>query len=110
MKQLKCEMCGSTDLVKQDGVFVCQSCGCKYSIEDAKKMMVEIEGTIEVQGTVKVDRSNELENLYMLARQARKENNSENVAKYYDMILLYEPTSWEAVFYSAYFRATNCKI
>ena len=38
MKQLTCEMCGSTDLLKQDGVFVCQSCGCKYSVEEAKKM------------------------------------------------------------------------
>lgn len=50
MKQLTCEMCGGTDLIKQDGVFVCQSCGCKYSIEEAKKMMVE--GTVEVAGTV----------------------------------------------------------
>ena len=37
MKQLTCEMCGSTDLIKQDGVFVCQTCGCKYSVEEAKK-------------------------------------------------------------------------
>lgn len=37
MKQLTCEMCGSTDLIKQDGVFICQSCGTKYSIEEAKK-------------------------------------------------------------------------
>ena len=44
MKQLTCEMCGSTDLMKQDGVFVCQSCGTKYSVEEAKKMMVE--GTV----------------------------------------------------------------
>ena len=29
MKQLTCEMCGSTELLKQEGVFVCQSCGCK---------------------------------------------------------------------------------
>ena len=55
MKRLTCEMCGSTDIIKQDGVFVCQSCGCKYSVEEAKKMMVE--GTVEVQGTVKVDNS-----------------------------------------------------
>ena len=41
MKQLTCEMCGSTDLMKQDGVFVCQSCGTKYSVEEAKKMMVD---------------------------------------------------------------------
>lgn len=52
MKQLTCEMCGSTDLVKDGGVFICQTCGCKYTVEEAKKMMVE--GTVEVAGTVKV--------------------------------------------------------
>lgn len=35
-------MCGSTDLIKQDGVFVCQSCGCKYSVEEAKRMIKDI--------------------------------------------------------------------
>jgi len=43
MKQLVCEMCGSKELVKQDGVFVCQSCSTKYSVEEAKKMMVEVD-------------------------------------------------------------------
>ena len=37
MKQLVCEMCGSNDLVKDNGLFVCQSCGCKYTVEEAKK-------------------------------------------------------------------------
>ena len=54
MKALICEMCGSSELVKQDGYFVCQSCGIKYSVEEAKKMMVE--------GTVQIDRTNEIEN------------------------------------------------
>ncbi|QUO37124.1 TFIIB-type zinc finger domain-containing protein [Dysosmobacter sp. Marseille-Q4140] len=109
MKQLTCEMCGSTDLVKQDGVFVCQSCGTKYSIEEAKKMMVE--GTVDVSGsTVKVDSSDELNNLYQIARRARDENNAENAAKYYDMILVKDPTSWEATFYVVYFQASNCRI
>lgn len=61
MKQLTCEMCGSTELIKQDGFFVCQTCGCKYSVEEAKKMMIE--GIVEVQGTVKVDKTPELSNL-----------------------------------------------
>ena len=61
MKQLTCEMCGSTDLIKQEGVFVCQTCGIKYSVEEAKKMMVE--GTVEVTGTVKVDKNPEIEAL-----------------------------------------------
>lgn len=51
MKQLTCEVCGSTDLIKQDGVFVCQACGCKYSVEDARKMMIE--GAVSIEGAVK---------------------------------------------------------
>ena len=54
MKQLKCEMCGSADLIKQDGVFVCQSCGCKYSVEEAKKMMVEVSGSVSIETPVEV--------------------------------------------------------
>lgn len=109
MKQLICEMCGSNDLVKQDGVFVCQSCGTKYSIEEAKKMMVE--GTVDVTGsTVKVDTSDELANLYQIARRAKKDNNSENAAKYYEMVLMRDPVSWEASFYVVYFKAMECKI
>lgn len=47
MKQLTCEMCGSKDFVKEDGLFVCQSCGIKYTIEEAKKLinLGEINGT-----------------------------------------------------------------
>lgn len=109
MRKLICEMCGSTDLIKQDGVFVCQSCGCKYSVEEAKKMMVE--GTVDVSGsTVKVDTSDELANLYQIARRAKDDNNSENAARYYDMILVKDPLSWEAAFYVVYFKAMECKI
>lgn len=108
MKRLTCEMCGGTDLIKQDGVFVCQNCGMKYSVEDAKKMMIE--GTVDVKGTVKVDTSGELENLYQIARRAKDDNNGGNAAKYYDMILLKDPTSWEASFYVVYFKALECKI
>ena len=108
MKQLTCEMCGSVDLIKQDGYFVCQSCGCKYSVEEAKRMMIE--GTVDVQGTVKVDSSDELRNLYQIARRAKDDNNGENAAKYYDMILVKDPTSWEASFYLVYFKAMECKI
>lgn len=108
MKPLTCEMCGSTNLLKQDGVFVCQSCGTKYSVEEAKKMMVE--GTVSVEGTVRIDTSSELQNLYQIARRAKDSNNSENAQKYYDMILVKDPNSWEASFYVGYYSAMQCKI
>ena len=68
MNQLTCEMCGGTDLIKQDGVFVCQNCGMKYSVEEAKKMMIE--GTVDVQGTVKVDNSAFVQKCLSNARRA----------------------------------------
>lgn len=108
MKALTCEMCGSTNLIKQDGVFVCKSCGTKYSVEEAKKMMIE--GTVDVKGTVTIDTSSELANLYEIARRAKETDNSENAAKYYDMILVKDPKSWEANFYVIYFKAMNCTI
>lgn len=109
MKQLVCEMCGGTNIIKQDGVYVCQSCGTKYSVEDARSMMVE--GNVDVSGsTVKVDNTEELANLYQLARRAKDDNNSENATRYYDMILIKDPNSWEASFYQVFFKAQGCKI
>ena len=34
MKALICEMCNGTNLVKQDGFFVCQNCEVKYSVDE----------------------------------------------------------------------------
>lgn len=109
MKRLTCEMCGSTDLIKQDGVFVCQTCGCKYSIEEAKKMMVE--GTVDVSGsTVKVDNERKIENLRTLADRAKAERDTETAAKYFEELLKEDPNNWEANFYTIYYAAHNIKI
>lgn len=94
MKRLTCEMCGSTDLVKQDGVFVCQSCGCKYSIEEAKKMMIE--GTVEVTGTVKVDNSATIANYIELAESALKGANGQSVLEYTNKALEVDPQNSRA--------------
>lgn len=103
MKQLTCEMCGSTDLMKQDGVFVCQSCGCKYSVEEAKRMMIE--GTVDVQGTVKVDNSAFVEKYLANARRSKQKEDWEETEKYYNMVEQNAPKNIEAVFYSSYAKA-----
>lgn len=109
MKQLVCEMCGSTDLVKQDGVFVCQTCGCKYSVEEARKMMIE--GTVDVSGSVvKIDSTEKLKNLYTLARRAKDDGNASDAARYYNEIRVEDPNSWEAAFYAVYFAALDIRI
>ena len=88
MKQIVCEMCGSTDIQKEDGVYVCKGCGCKYSLEDAKKMMVE------------VDNTKKLANLYERARKSLEVDDLEHAAEYYKQILDENPNDWEAYFYS----------
>lgn len=108
MKQLTCEMCGSTELLKQDGVFVCQNCGCKYSVEEAKKMMIE--GTVDVTGTVTVDNSASVEKYLQNARRALAKEDWDETEKYYNLVEQNEPSNIEAIFYSSYAKARTLLI
>lgn len=108
MKQLTCEMCGSTDLMKQDGVFVCQTCGCKYSVEEAKKLMVE--GIVEVSGTVAINKAKETENLLIIARRSFKNGQYKLSAQQYNDILKNDPNNAEAAFFSVLSDSIDCKV
>ncbi len=109
MGKIVCEACGSNDLIKKDGVFVCQFCGMKYTADEVKKMAIE--GKVDVSGsTVKVDQTEKLEKLYQLARRARDENNSDKAEEYYSQVLQEDPNSWEANFFTVYYQSMNCKI
>lgn len=101
-----CEMCGSADVVKQEGVFICQSCGTKYSVEEVKKMMGK--GTVDVSGsTVRVDNTSRLDNLHTLARRALESSDWDTAHSHYKAILLEDPNSWEAVVFAPYTRRTG---
>ncbi len=102
MKAIKCEMCGSNDIMKQDGYYICQSCGTKYTPEEAKKLLIE--------GVVQIDTSEKVSNLYTLARRARDNNNTSDAEKYYDELRKERPNDWEANFYAVYYKAYNCKL
>lgn len=107
MKQLVCEMCGSTDIIKEEGVFICQYCGCKYSVEEARKMMVE--GTVEIKGTVKIDSSDEIKKLYQAARNARDASDNVTALKHYEAISAKDPNSWEALLYLSILKTNSIK-
>ena len=98
MKAIVCEMCGSQDLVKQDGYYVCQNCGTKYEIEAIKNQQVRI------------DTSEKLNNYYQLARRAKANKNAEDATKYYDLVRQEDPSSWEANYYVVFYKAMNCKV
>lgn len=50
MQAIKCELCGSSDIMKQDGFFQCQNCKTKYSLEEARKLI----------GVVKIDKTDDI--------------------------------------------------
>ena len=43
MKKMICEICKTQKIKKENGVFVCQDCGTEYSLEEAKKLLKEVD-------------------------------------------------------------------
>lgn len=39
MNQIHCEVCGSKEIIKVDGMFVCQQCKCKYSLDEMRSIV-----------------------------------------------------------------------
>lgn len=105
MKAIVCEMCSSNDVVKQDGLYVCQSCGTKYTVEDAKKLMADVSGS-----TVKIDDTDKKEKLRQLAREARQMSNAAKAGEYYNQLVVLCPDDWEAMFFSVYYISASCVI
>lgn len=95
MKALTCDMCGSNDVLKQDGLFICQVCGTKYSVDEARRMMIE--GTVDISGsTVKVDHSESAKAYYILAASAFSAKNYEEAEKYSTKVIEIDPENYEA--------------
>jgi hypothetical protein len=96
MARLVCEMCGGTDLIKQDGVFVCQSCGCKYSVEEARKMMTG--GPADIPDT-KPDRSPEAVNILKNADLTFADGNYTEAFDLYSQVLNFYPEDAHSILY-----------
>lgn len=96
MKQLTCEVCGSNDLIKQDGVFVCQVCGCKYSLEEVRKMLLG--DNAAAPAAPKVDNTSSINNYLEMARNALESSNNTEAENYANKIIELDPKhshAWE---------------
>lgn len=97
MKAIVCEMCNGNNLLKENGVFVCQSCGTMYSVEEAKKLMVEISGNVDVSGsTVKIDNTSNIENYLTMAENALSSNNQAEAEQYSNKVIEIDPQNYRA--------------
>lgn len=91
MKKMQCEVCGSTTIKKiDDSTFECQSCGVQYSKDEVQKLLVEI------TGEVKIDHSQDAENMVKRAKQFEDRGDQEKAQEYYEKALDFDPDNEEA--------------
>lgn len=95
MQAIKCEICGGSDIIKQDGLFVCRYCGTKYSADEIRSLL----------GTVRIDKSDETNNYLTLARRYFREASYDKSAEYYELVLRNDPDNLEAIFYNPFCAA-----
>ena len=92
MQAIKCELCGSNDLKKVNGEYECQYCHTKYTVEEAKKLMIE--GTVDV----KVDMSDQQKNYEKLAERSFKDQLYDQAYDYYNKLLEIDSDNWTYVY------------
>ncbi len=83
-----------------DKAKICPNCG--YPIADIED--------IHTSKTNNSSANETIENLYLLARRAKDNDEYELASKYYESISISNPNDWESVFYSLYFKSLNCKV
>ena len=92
MAIISCPECGKQ---VSDRAISCPECG--FPINGTQAIPVQ-------------SNAEDVSKLLLLARRAREGSDSVNAKKYYDQILEKSPGCWEAIFYSVYYNALECKI
>lgn len=82
MKTLTCEICGGTEILKQDGVFVCQECGTKYTVEEVRNLLGE-----NANNGAGGRNSAVIENYLQLASNAMESSNNEEAENYANKVI-----------------------
>ena len=91
MKKMQCEVCGSTEIKKIDNeIFECQSCGIQYSKNELQRLLVEI------TGNVKIDRTDEVNNLLRRAAAFAEDGEMKKAQQYYEKVLDIDSENTEA--------------
>ena len=103
MKKIVCELCEGTEFTKENGMFVCMGCGTKYSAEEARSMMREVEGEAPVSTgspVVGVPAGNpnqqQIDNLLILAANAKEAGNNQETESYCNQVIALDATAYKA--------------
>ncbi len=87
MKAIVCELCGSNELIKEDGVFRCMYCGTRYTLEEARKLFSDD------SVTVRIDNEELLKNNLVLIETAMSERRYEDAYNSIQESLRFDPNN-----------------
>ena len=103
MKKIICELCEGTEFTKEGGMFVCQGCGTKYSLEEAKSMMKEVEGSAPASTGASVaaapmgnPNQQQIDNMLLLAANAHEAGNNQEAENYCNQVIALDAMSYKA--------------
>lgn len=103
MKKIVCELCEGMEFTKEGGMFVCNSCGTKYTAEEARGMMREVEGagpavTGGAPAAVPMGNPNQqqLDNILLLASSAYEADNKEEAENYCNQAIVMDAMCYKA--------------
>lgn len=103
MKKIVCDLCDSTEFVKEGGMFICQGCGTKYSLEEAKSMMREVEGGVAPVSSAPVNavpmgnpNQAQIDNILVLATTAYEAQNYAEAENYCNQAIVLDAMCYMA--------------
>lgn len=108
MGKICCELCGG-DIIKENDVFVCQKCGCKYSKDEVKKMIGVTGDNASNEGAAN---QTQLSNLIKLAKAALDGKNLTEAERLANQALTIKADCYEALIIKArsiYYQADETK-
>ena len=104
MKKIVCELCECMEFTKEGGMFVCNGCGTKYTVEEVRGMMREVESAAPAVasaapvGAMPMRNPNEqqIDNMLILAATAFEANNNKEAETYCNQVIALDATAYKA--------------
>ena len=95
MKKIVCELCECMEFTKDGGMFICNGCGTKYTAEEARGLMREVEGA--APAVVPAGNSGQqLDNILVLAEAAYEANNNAEAENYCNQAIVLDAACYKA--------------
>ena len=100
MAQIVCDVCGG-DLLKDGEFFVCQTCGCKYSLEEVRRKLTgggapAPAAAPAAPAAVQVSNAAQVENLMKMAQSAYDSKNYAKAEDFCDQVIAMDSGNYEA--------------